>query len=262
MEKERIDIGETAMEELMYPDYNDPDAFKNNKLYDFHRRYKIKEIPEIRRTDYISYNQLNDEDRIEFLNNLSTERLNDLDEYGLEYKDNIFQRYYFKEFHIRERVGDDLIGNFDIGKNFENPSFELIHSHVTVYYHYHISDYNSNDKNYDDRVLTASTWVSFESNDKKINPKLLITYKIFVAHAQFLFDTLFNNIEVKENKPDIELESIYFNGIKNFPLLIGKSKPDSLANIEYIEMKKFLKNIDYSIKESSYLLFQLLKSIS
>ena len=142
MGKEKIDHGETAMEQLLYPDYNDRDAFKTNGLYDLHKKCVYKGLSEIRRTDYISYNKLDEKERVEFLNSIAEERLNDLNENGLEYKDNMFQRYFFKEFHIRERIEN-------VGKHFSYAPTQLIFApgsllkRITVYYHYDISHLNN-----------------------------------------------------------------------------------------------------------------------
>ena len=261
MGKEKIDHGETAMEQLLYPDYNDRDAFKTNGLYDLHKKCVYKGLSEIRRTDYISYNKLDEKERVEFLNSIAEERLNDLNENGLEYKDNIFQRYFFKEFHIRERIGNSDKHNFynDSTQLILAPGYSL--KRITVYYHYDISDY-SDDNNYDDRVLTANTIVSAVQNEISTPIEYnIVSFKIFVAHAQFLYDTIVNNIKLDKGG---KIKEIYFNGITDFPLLmmpLDNPIPMSNEKVKYIHVKDLFKSFNYNFSVCSAFLWQILRSI-
>ena len=155
------------------------DSFERNKGENsWNWFFPNANLDEIRRLDYISLLSLNDDECTNFLTKIIMEYADDLKN-GLNYKDHIFNRFYFKKFHIRERIRDP--------KNSDNEQIR--------YYYYELSDYGTKAKQFDDRILAISAYTS--KGDKVVFEGC---WQIFAAHAAFIF----MDIMAKDNKLDDE----------------------------------------------------------
>lgn len=121
-------------------------------------------LDEIRRKDYISLLNVNNEDLKEFFTNKMMEIVDAYNNYTTSYKDYIFFRHYFKEFVIREKVRTE--SGEDIGQ--------------TRYYHYKIS--GERNKTSDFRILNINIYTSLK--DAIVNE---LSVKIFLSHTIFMF---------------------------------------------------------------------------
>ena len=154
-------------------------SFEKNKYENcWNWFFPNKYLTEIRRLDYISLLSLTDSECANFLTKIITEYSQDLKN-GLNYKDHIFNRFYFKKFHIRERIRDPR-GKYD---------------DQTRYYYYELSDYGTDKKQFDDRLLAISVYTS-----QGDNVQFEGSWQVFASHVAFIFMDIIS----KDNKLNIE----------------------------------------------------------
>ena len=155
------------------------DSFEKNKYENCWNWFlPNKYLTEIRRLDYISLLSLTDSECTNFLTKIITEYSEALKN-GLNYKDHIFNRFYFKKFHIRERVRDPR-GKYD---------------DQTRYYYFELSDYGTDKKQFDDRLLAISVYTS-----QGDNVELEGCWQVFASHVAFIFMDIIS----KNNNLDTE----------------------------------------------------------
>lgn len=161
-------------ETLEVPDFS-VDSFKNPKYLSetmFNRNLILtidEALEEIKRLDTINLKFSSDLERNKFLADILSEFRNNYFEQGPSYKDYISYRYWLKEFVIKERVIDE---------------------NATYYIHYRLSDWDEESKrnNYDDRILTVDLYAI----DKYGKCARNITFKLFAAHKDLIFSSLFD----------------------------------------------------------------------
>lgn len=182
------------------------DAFeKNGRSTDW---FKPIDISEVRRLDYISLLSMTDNEVVDFLSDIMDRGYCvDLFNHGLGYKDCIFNRFYFKEFVLREK----LRGNPDKIK----------------YWHFKISDYGDKHKKFDDRILAISAYTSHGDN----NVEFQASWQILASHVSLIFtDILTNN---KENN--------WLNeNIPIFTLITVTNEDGKLQEYKYIKFEEFI----------------------
>lgn len=131
----------------------------------------LESLGDLNRYDYFDFSKM-DTDESAILDELLYEHYEEIRKKGFEYKDFITNRYFFKQFVVRDRA--DPKSNDEI-----------------AYKKYTISDWNEEDKNnrYDTRVLTIDMyWI--KGYEIMINNYL--SFKIKIAHKDEILDALKN----------------------------------------------------------------------
>ena len=183
------------------------------------------DLNQIRRSDYISLLSLNNNECTIFWKKIINNYINDLGKYGLDYKDHIFNRFYFKDFHIRENVRD--LKNLDIKQ--------------VRYYYYSISDFGDHYKKFDDRILSITAYTSagqYISIDG--------SWQIFVSHIPALVADIINKDEL--------LDKVGFD--ENIPLFMLDCESENITDYiadsskKHQSISKYKKYNKDNLKES------------
>jgi hypothetical protein len=230
------------VETIQFPDFFDKNAFVNNKIYI--NDVDVPNLPIIRRLDNVSFTELSPSEFEKFWEKIGDVYVNDLLDHGMDFKDSIFLRQYFKEIVIKEQVHEKGDG---------------IYKQIR-YWHYSISDYGDNHKQFDDRVLTCTIYTSLNDGE-------MITFensiKIFVSHIPFIIKLLIDQDMVF----NIVAED-FMNTIKDVPMYVSNpvdeklkadqlnSKTSNIVNLKFMRLKDHIKNVPFC--REKYLLYEFI----
>jgi hypothetical protein len=207
--------------------------FRIGQLHDFVNTtlgIEVKDLRSVRRADRITFNSL-DIKFDKYTDNLYAKYCNDLETYGEDYKDNIFDRYYFKEFtlkykkdsitiYINFEITDDPKSSFD-GKKYNNDEYKWDKDH---------------------KLLTITAY----SSDTRFNLEYcILSCTMFLNDVKLVADA--------ENKEDIQKIALSIKYQKDIPenmqvntLLVGTRE---FLCLNYYMLNKVEDNESISIDE-------------
>lgn len=142
-------------------------------------------LKELNRYDYINLTRLPIETKRKMLREMLDNYI-DVEKQGFEYKDCILQRYFYKQFVIRENTDD---------------------AKQVRYYKYTLSDWNEESKSVglDDRVLTIEIYTKFPDDELFRD----VCYKLKVGHKAEIIDQMNGTKDKYDDFGSISDENLY-----------------------------------------------------